>query len=120
MILMLELIMLIVYGLFVFVIIKSAERTNKNLKERNIHLLKRCKAVTEQNDRLHYDNATLSSEIDAKDERIELLEEEIKMHKLNAKDSALQIRILKEENVELSFKLQKMECDDGTECHPEV
>lgn len=118
MILMLEIIMLIVYGAFCFVVIKSAERTNKKLRERNARLNKKCRSLREENDRLHYESATFSNEVDAKNECINNLKAEIDGRKLVEKDLKLQISALKEENFALSIKLQKT--NNGTECHSDA
>ena len=115
MILMLEIIMLIVYGLFCFVVIKSAERTNKKLRERNARLNKKCRLLREENDRLHYESATFSN---ARNARIEVLKLEIEAHKLTRKELDLRLSELKQENLKMSVELQKL--NSGTECHSEI
>lgn len=100
MILTLELILLIVYGMFCFGIVKGAERTNKNLKERNVHLIKRIKSITDENDRLHYEADKFSQELQESEAQAEALSRELMKSVENAD-------ALKEENLALSIRLQK-------------
>ena len=118
MILMLEIIMLIVYGVFCFVVIKSAERTNKKLRERNTQFNKKCRSLREENDRLRYESATFSNEVNARNAQIEVLKLEIEAHKLTRKELDLRLSELKQENLKMSVELQKL--NSGTECHSEI
>ena len=108
MILTLELILLIVYGVFCFALVKGAEHTNKNLKERNVHLMKRLRIAADETDRLHYESDKFSAELDERNTQIEALSRELMAAESDKKQLLGRVGELKEENLALSLRLQKM------------
>ena len=113
MILLLELILSVVYGLFCFLIVKKSEREVSKQCHKNRVLSKRLNNSFEENNKLSYELDNYVFEIEEKVKVIESLTKEVMSAEEDKAKLKARIEELKCENLDIWLELQKGDVKDG-------